>query len=180
MFDYISDLGFTESGRKLMGYYDPKTRTLGVDRSLFQSENDPRLYFTLAHEFGHFILHDEAPIDWREYANASFQDAEIDFATGHKKLVTARDWIEWQANYFASALLVPKPTIESAVRSEQVKLGIPAQNQGRIFVDDNDYSLADFKDTIAALCEIYSVSHAVMRHRLEELGILVDGRMSLT
>lgn len=88
-------------------------------------ENSPvgRLNFTLAHEFGHSFYHEE-------YFNPHSENYELDFGEGFscdlkasscKRSIVGEyfgrpsnldlDWVEWQADYFASCLLMPKDSV---------------------------------------------------------------------
>lgn len=88
-------------------------------------ENSPigRLNFTLAHEFGHSFYHEE-------YFNPHSENYELDFGDGFscdlkassckrsvvgeyfgRPLNSELDWVEWQADYFASCLLMPKDSV---------------------------------------------------------------------
>lgn len=81
-----------------------KRRRICVDRSLLDCPTEGRLCFTMAHETGHWILHRKL-ID-----HASRTDRQKGFI--FCRIEDARKAIEWQADYFASCLLMP----ESAVR----------------------------------------------------------------
>ena len=53
-FDATRDLGKNASGKRILGKFIFEPRTILIDRSL---SNDKRFSFTLAHEFGHLVLH---------------------------------------------------------------------------------------------------------------------------
>ena len=56
-----------------------------------------------------------------EYDINGFIDTEHDLITGKKILKTKKDRIEWQANKFSSAILMPRMTIRNAVIQIQNK-----------------------------------------------------------
>lgn len=69
-----------------------------------------RANFSIAHEFGHLILHSGV---WDGLSNL-----DIDQAVGiHKKIRSLYNQLEGEANYFAGALLMPSPTIKGHVES---------------------------------------------------------------
>lgn len=84
-----------------------------------EKNQEHRLYFTLAHETGHWYLQrKDAYIDSGQQSlfgqgfiksniNRFIDNIEI-INFKRKKLVTEEDWYEWQANYFASCILMPK------------------------------------------------------------------------
>jgi len=104
-------LGFSDLRKKLklddvLGATYVKEGMICVDRSLAENQNEGRLCFTFAHETGHWTLH-------REYINQAFRkgtdDAFIFCRTKDAKLP-----IEWQADYFASCLLMPEEAVRDA------------------------------------------------------------------
>src|SRR5262245_56776588 len=54
-FVFDNDLGTSEAGRKILGKFSIGTRAIYIDRSM--EVDTPRWRFTLAHEFGHLVLH---------------------------------------------------------------------------------------------------------------------------
>jgi Zn-dependent peptidase ImmA (M78 family) len=113
-----------------------------------------RFKFTLAHEFAHFYLHRNRKIQVGDYISDSEDDVFGNTAP-------ARKWMEWQANRFAAALLVPRKTVSAAV----------------------DITLADIRESrisesrvrsklIHLVAVTYDVSDSMMRYRLRELGFV--------
>lgn len=76
----------------LVGAYDKKTKTILISESAAY----PRKIFTIAHEFGHFLLHEKKA---REFFFRQDQDT---LAEGQKKSE------EQEANWFAASLLMPR------------------------------------------------------------------------
>lgn len=62
--------------------------------------------FTIAHEFGHFILH----YLWNRNKKADYPEKIVAFRKGS-------DRIEWEANWFAGAFLMPKAAFTHAFES---------------------------------------------------------------
>ncbi len=111
----------------------------------------------------------------KEYTSGSTRDTERDLVTGHKLLITTKDWLEWQANHFASSLLVPRATIRHAVIGLQHDFGI-TRNLGTIVLDKPQYSIDEFRRVLGRLCIVYNVTNTVMENRLTDVGVLEDIR----
>lgn len=132
-----------------------------------------RLRTTLAHELGHVIIHD--PLWQRE-----FSKLQLPFDTNEQRIQICKrktlfsknepnyehyDWIEWQANYFASALLMPKNAIYKAYRK--------FTSERKIFSQISDDS-SDANDLINLLSQEFQLSNEAVRVRLKQMKILVD------
>ncbi len=82
---------------------------------------EARLRTTLAHEFGHVLLHDFA--GEREDALRPRQADDPDTVSSTRCTAWAIgtgsrvDWMEWQANYASGALLMPRTAVWRAVHS---------------------------------------------------------------
>ena len=104
-------LGFSDLRKKLklndvLGATYVKDGMICVDLSLAENQNEDRLCFTFAHETGHWTLH-------REYINQTCQTGTDD-AFIFCRIKDAKQKIEWQADYFASCLLMPEGAIKNA------------------------------------------------------------------
>lgn len=80
-------------------HYCPQTNTLSIRQDVYilACNDDPRHRFTVAHELGHYFMHDDITAFSRCESNTnipSFRDPE------------------WQANVFAAAFLMPKSLIK--------------------------------------------------------------------
>ncbi len=171
-YDLSQSLGSNAHGHRVLGKFIFKPRKILVDQSL---NDNPRQKFVLGHEFGHLILHRNLLIKRENYTDIDISDTEHDLVTGRKILLTPRDWLEWQANRFANALILPRATFMKALIVVQETLEIH-RNLGRIYLDDQKYSLRDFMRTIEGLQEIYKVTPANIEIRLSDLGLLIDVR----
>ena len=169
--DLTKDLGNTNKGIKIVGLFNLKPRGIYIDMSLI---NDNRFNFTLSHEIGHLVLHRKLTFKQEEYEG--IQDTEYDMISGKHILKTDRDWIEWQANYFGSAFLMPKQTFIEAVRQIQDRMGI-IRNQGMIYLDNTSSSIRDFEHIKGELKKIYIVNVTNIEIRINDLGILNDQRL---
>lgn len=167
-----TDLGAFNTDRKILGRFCPKPLSIFIDISIKDTERFP---FVLAHEFGHFVFHRRIDPVRSGYAESLINDTEHDFITGRKILITPRDWIEWQANRFASAILMPRVTFIDALIDFQNSLGIK-RNIGKIVLDNKRYSYTDLNKYISHLAMLYSVNKTNVECRLKDLEILVDLR----
>jgi Zn-dependent peptidase ImmA (M78 family) len=170
--DFTRDLGESTQGHKIWGMFCFQPRRILVDRLLI---GDARFSFILGHEFGHLVLHRDLIVKKKGYSDVDISDTAHDFVTGKKVLLTPRDWLEWQANRFAGAILMPRATVLDALLSVQRSLGVN-HNVGRVFVERKPYSVVDFNRTVVELQSIYQVSRRNVEYRLDQLGLLIDQR----
>jgi len=169
-FVFSIDLGNSPEGYRYRGRFHIPSQTIFIDKSL--EWNDPRYNFTLAHEIAHFVMHRK--ID----ASILGKDKEItdtnrQLILDHVQSDNPRDWIEWQANKFASSLLLPRQTVPIAVVQKQKELGISSRI-GTIYLDRQQSNLIDFKIIMDHLVSLYETSKASIRIRLKELNILIE------
>lgn len=102
--------------RHIEAFYNPPDNTIYVREDIYEDACDQktRARFTIAHELGHYFLHKNQP------ALTRFEP----FTEEHKIYEDS----EWQANYFAGALLVPKnealqcDTIEEIAHTFKISL----------------------------------------------------------
>jgi Zn-dependent peptidase ImmA (M78 family) len=171
-YDLSQDLGNSSHGHKILGKFRFKPRAIFVDKSI---DGDLRQKFVISHEFGHLALHRNLLIKREGYADVDIADSEKDLVTGKKILLTPRDWLEWQANRFSSAMLMPRRTMLTALLAVQKSLDIH-RNMGQIYLDEQVYSFRDFQQTLEGLQGIYQVTKANLEFRLSDLNLLIDVR----
>ena len=95
--------------------------TILINSFLVEQKNQEHRYcFTLAHELGHWYLHREDAYIASEQQcmfemttmdssrNRFVDDINTFLHNKKKKLRSEEDWLEWQANYFASCILMPE------------------------------------------------------------------------
>ena len=133
----------TESGFTLR---DGNRTIIGVN-----TRTSPRRQrFTIAHEVGHFILHEEAPLIIDQSMRVYWRDDVSSMATDEQEI---------EANAFAAALLMPRELIVSHLKSYIAKVESSGRNLSR-------------EDLIAQLAREFDVSTEAMGYRLINLGIL--------
>ncbi len=103
-----------------------------------------RQRFTIAHELGHFELHEGGT-----YVDRSTTLRLRSSANNSGSVVEERE-----ANQFAAALLMPAPWLRRELKMHAVDLG-----------DD---------ESLRALCDKFGVSNQAMMYRLMNLGLLDD------
>ena len=92
-------------GRDVLGAVYVESKAICINERLFESSSEGRLVFTIAHEVGHWVLH-------RQYIEAQEKDGSRQIIVSKKG--NSKDTIEWQADYFASCLLMPEKEIREA------------------------------------------------------------------
>jgi Zn-dependent peptidase ImmA (M78 family) len=147
-----------------------------VDHSLLSSDATARFRFTLAHELGHLSLHRNLPLDFEllDATSKGILDARQDLRLGRRELKTPRDWLEWQANYYAGCLLIPRAMLGPELERRQHLLGV--RLPGRIYVDDQPDNMASYISLVEHLRATFQTSKTTTRIRLEQLGLLEDRR----
>lgn len=105
---------------------------------------------------------------------------ESDLVTQTNQAVLASDVrrMEWQANYFASCFLMPRQNIYIDARDLLQGLQLKDRGFGALYVDNQSCNLKNYVLVTGVLMNKYVVSRTAITHRLEELGLLVDGRAS--
>jgi Zn-dependent peptidase ImmA (M78 family) len=129
-----------------LGGVDFQSHTIFVNTSVEAHEG--RYAFTIAHELGHHVLH-----------KASFLSTES--ASDQKILCRSsakRPMIEYQADRFAAALLMPSKPLKEAVRA--VAKRMPRKHSSKFLAS-----------RLVAEGGFSNVSHEAMRYRLRELNL---------
>ena len=139
-------------------YYSVKAGTVLVDSRLQTEEG---LRFTKAHEAGHAYFHNAffqrnpGVVFCRESA-ATMEQKQPD-KTG---LWSEEEWREWQANTFASCLLMPEPMVKELIGK------MPPIHTGDPF--------GDREERICRVSETFRVSRTAAAIRLEGMGLLKE------
>ncbi len=169
-FVFDLNLGETKEGYRYLGRFHISSRTIFIDNRL--SDSDPRFNFTLAHELGHFVLHKQVNLKILS-DNAEIRDTSRNLVLERIEGGNPRSLIEWQANKFASSLLLPRYTVPIAVMEKQKAMGI-TRDIGKIYFDRQAVNLRDYNHILAHLKFVYQTSAAAIKIRLKELNVLVD------
>lgn len=143
-------------------YIHADAHTVIIDRRLIEDgKQEHRYRYTLGHECGHEVFH--SPI----FCNPSnspmtaplcspVMHCRLDTPKNRRidpRYWTDKDWIEWQANTFSSALLMPAEAV-------------------RTIYEFSDWNPWETKNDIAVrnMVEIFNVSFEAATYRLKDLG----------
>lgn len=178
-FNCRESLGRTRKGSTIHGAFQFDPPTIYIDESL--PHDSARFKFVLAHELAHFVLHrklhlDPATIDLPNRLSDDRYTLHLR-RIGSRLLQTPRDWLEWQANILAGAILVPRATLQQAIMEKQRSLGI-TRNLGVIYVDPQLENRLNHRRIMDHLLSVYQVSRTVLAIRLEELNLINDRYIS--
>lgn len=132
---------YVESGGEISGCLIRKGNRVAIGVNSSHSENRRR--FTIAHEIGHYLLHEEAPLflDKLPTYRVHFRDNESSLATNPNEI---------EANNFAAELLMPAGLLQRELRG----------------------SFDITEDTISDLATQFGVSTTALTYRLMNLGII--------
>ena len=147
-------------------------RGIGIE----QVTGSPFQIAILGHELGHVVFHRKVDIKASGYDEQEISDTEYDIVTGKKNLSTERDWIEWQANRFASAVLMPRVPVYLPVITFQKEKGI-VHNVGKVWLDNQPENKSNFSFILEYLKKLFEVNVTNVEYRLADLGILEDRRL---
>jgi Zn-dependent peptidase ImmA (M78 family) len=131
-----------------------------IDNTKYNDERfDNRLRFSIAHELGHFILHDYL-----------YEENKINISTSkdYYKFITnfpEKEYksFEYQANQFAGRLLVPPKRLAEEVK--KIYQTLEESNAVHLLEDYQDYVL---DRSTPRLCKPFGVSEDVIRRRILE------------
>jgi Zn-dependent peptidase ImmA (M78 family) len=163
----MEDLGF-QGTAKILGKVNFRRKTLYLDISL-ENELKAAFRFTAAHEIGHWVLHRYNYKNWKLEIDDSLQDDDRTLCRLEKR--TQSDWLEFQANVFAAALVTPREMFIVALKQIQQKMGIN-KNLGRIFLSNAPSSRRDYETIVAEISEIFHVSKGSVRVRIKTLQLI--------
>lgn len=132
--------------------------TIIIDNDLLDPTQEHRYRFTAMHEGSHLLLHHQhframakQRNDYIPLVQCRVDTAHGSRQSGYKR--TDKDWIEWQANSLASAILMPRRMVVKAVReAEQHRLSV---NAG-----------------LEAVIDTFNVSSEAAVFRMQELGLV--------
>jgi Zn-dependent peptidase ImmA (M78 family) len=169
-------LGFNDLRKKLklsdvLGATYVKEKIICVDQSLAENKNEGRLCFTFAHEAGHWVLHrklvDQA---CRTGGGNSFIFCRIK---------DAKKPIEWQADYFASCILMPEKAVRDAICKcfgprPLVLYNVKSAYSGPACFDPCVETWPRIAGVVKEAGGFSNVSNQAMIIRLQDLGLVIN------
>ena len=128
--DDVSGLLSIENGNGTIGYN--------------QAEPKVRRRFTIAHELGHFVLHKDK--------SHLFVDKQFIYRSQQSNNTPVNQVMEQEANFFASAILMPSEPLRGHIEKMHIDLGS--------------------EESIKELAKMFEVSTTAMSVRISQLGLL--------
>lgn len=154
-------------------WFDDKV--IRVDESLDDDPTNGRFAFTLGHEIGHWVMH--RPIFEMDKVTLPLYP----FAPGQaaRPAVVCRDGTkgnaEWQANQFASRLLMPVAHVRSTVTRLRGSSPVMFAGIGTTqHATDYNVDFRDFANEVILAGNFLNVSNQAMRIRLVDLKLVAD------
>jgi Zn-dependent peptidase ImmA (M78 family) len=166
--DIIPKFGL-KSEHDIEAFLSNDLKSIFVDSTcLMDDRYQKRLRFTLAHELGHYFLHQDI---YKSLVFNGFDDW-VSFINTNDDNV---DWFEKQAHEFAGRLLVPREVLLSKISSlkSQIEEFVKKKSNN---VDDMDKNVM-VTGISKKICDDFGVSHEVIKARISrerifhELGL---------
>lgn len=164
--DYIINehLG-TTSGKEILGKISFNPLCIYISNSL--DIDNHRWRFTFAHELGHCILH-------TKYL-ATLYDEVIDTESSLNNSITIDEQdvkrIEYQANLFASSILMPALMFKAVTHVAFLQNGV---NRGRLYLDNQPCNQELFYNVASQISKKFNVSIQAVKYRMTEFKLLED------
>jgi Zn-dependent peptidase ImmA (M78 family) len=152
-------------------------RLICINEKLLNDKSEGRLAFTCSHEIGHWVLH-------RKFVHTTGKSVK-DKDTIICRSKNAKLPVEWQADYFASCLLMPEEYVKSAYYRTYGPKPLVLYNVNGAYAGPLCFDPCVKNWPLIALAVIESgrftnVSKQAMIIRLQDLGLVVnktDARM---
>ena len=152
---------FVEMQEDCLGKCDFKEHVITINSSLSKHRQN----FTIAHELGHIALHSSIVENL-----FSIEDRESDKNTIISKSIYGR--MEYQANTFASYLLMPNITFMAEVNKLFKENWITT---GRLYHDYQPCNIRDCNVVVGALSSKFNVSQEAVIVRLKRANLYIEG-----
>ena len=153
-----------------------------IDNSLLKEDQKKRGRFTIGHEASHWIFHrkkyhvNPRQLSWFDDFTGiepmiKCKTANVEGIARKSRFNTDNDWMEWQADYMASALLMPKVTFAMAVKCLFKQIGIKRYYEKGIDADLDRWAEDKLPKMLA---NIFDVSIKAAAIRLVSLGFVPE------
>ncbi|MGY3053831.1 Zn-dependent peptidase ImmA (M78 family) [Pedobacter sp. UYEF25] len=162
---FLVDVPFPMEMSNENGYFNRREKTIHVNPEL---AGTGQFAFVVMHEICHFILHSKTRIFRKDYEETA--DSKFDNSTGRYVLEKEKHWIEWQANYLASCLLMPRVSLMWKLVEWQMNNGI--SKIGSLWVDDQECNILAYQKAMTILAYEFGVSRGILEIRMADLGMV--------
>lgn len=153
----FDDLSTRFKAPNILGAINGDECVVYIDEALAEdTKQEGRFRFTIAHEIGHVVFHVPKPSDGVQLTLLGMDKSTSIFCREQDFQVSEKfNLIEWQANYFASCLLIPRYPILEAIKPFYGSKGIQR------------YAF-NMTEAVPVLAKQFRVSNQAMKYRLEE------------
>lgn len=162
--NFDEDLGYS-NGKEILGKLSLADKCIYISKKI--EKDSPRWRFTLAHEIGHYILH----YNLLSSLYSEIQDTESVFEDKTTIDDKALEWLEYQANIFASSLLMPKAIFLAFTKLVFLKNRI---NKGRLFYDNQPINQSLYHTVASTIGNRFKTSKQAVKYRLKLMGLLEE------
>lgn len=163
------NLGYSSSKQEVLGSINYRLKNIYVSKSL--DSNNGRKRFTIAHEIGHLILHEEI-----FNQNGEFYDEYDSYFDNDDQVVDGISRMERQSNIFASLFLLPELPLLNYVEEICNEYDIRNRGHGMLYLDNQNCNLTNFNLVTSKIMNQFGVSRWATELRLKHVGILIDNR----
>jgi Zn-dependent peptidase ImmA (M78 family) len=177
--DFTRSQYFGNIGDDVLGFIDVKAKAIFINKNIDPMENpnalEGRFYFTVAHEIGHGVLHEELMTEF--YAQIDFwNDDEQKHPTilcrnPDNDSTAQRPFVELQADKFAGYFLMPAEKVTIAMQKH--------------FGSDTPLTFAALESmggvnkALSPMAESMRVSKQALAIRLKKMNLLTDGSQGI-
>lgn len=158
-------IGFENMGNRVYAKLDPARKLLWLSNDLINDEH--RRNFSLAHEIGHLCLHLSLFLHLGVYVEGQASDYY------HYLSETMQKRMEYQANTFASFLLMPDKWFLPSIRCLFQKYSITT---GKLYLDNQPCNINDVRLITSELSKQFSVSIQAVKIRLKNSSLLIEDK----
>ncbi|MGF7077719.1 ImmA/IrrE family metallo-endopeptidase [Mucilaginibacter sp. UYCu711] len=163
--NFFTDGPMPEGKAHLNGFYDRENKSIYINPALTDTG---QFAFVCAHEIGHFFLHEHLEMSQQLYEAQA--DSAYNKETRKHVLEKEKHWVEWQANQFGAALIMPQRSLLAQLITWQMEEGI--RNKGTLYLDHQEQNIRDFKVAITLLAYKFGVSRTILEYRMRDLDMI--------
>jgi Zn-dependent peptidase ImmA (M78 family) len=172
--ELVSNLGVDTQGFEILGKIDFKNKVISICTNANSYEKRER--FTLPHEIAHYFLKHQKYLLTEYYSEVEFEEKLSSDREISLTVIEDIKKLEWQANYFAASLLIPKNIFLEQFALLLTKEGITNKGHGFLYVDNQKCNLDSFYKITNELKNIFNVSRKAIEIRMIDLELLTDKR----